>query len=72
MPSSRRLHSDKSRSQGIKEYLKGREKRFSKNVVQAEQFKIGGEISVNAILSEMLVVLYVIFLERGGIGYSYR
>lgn len=39
-----------------------RKKRLSKNVVQAEQFKIGGEIGINAILSKMLVVFYVVFL----------
>jgi len=39
-----------------------RKENFSKNIIEKQELEIGGEISVNSILAEALVVFDVIFL----------
>jgi len=39
-----------------------RKENFSKNIIEEQEFDIGGEISVNSILAKELVVFDMIFL----------
>jgi predicted ATP-grasp superfamily ATP-dependent carboligase len=57
------LRADKSGPEGIKEDLEGGEEDFAEDVVEQEQLGTGGEVGVDAVLAEVLVVLDVVPLR---------
>jgi hypothetical protein len=63
---------DEDGADSIEENLKGAEKGFAKEGIKEDCFEGGGQIGVEAVNTEGLVVSEVVRSERSTIGYSNR
>jgi predicted ATP-grasp superfamily ATP-dependent carboligase len=64
VPEGRGLRAYETGPEGVEENLEGGEEDFAEDVVEQEQLGTGGEVGVDAVFAEVLVVLDVVPLEE--------
>jgi hypothetical protein len=64
VPERGALRADEARAERVEEDLEGREEGLARDVVEQRELERGGQVRVDAVLAEVLVVLDVVRLAR--------